>query len=116
MSDKWVSQSGVFTLGLVTGTIVASTLLSFRRKSPSPDVRSTPNETSDNDAPPLQNGVHHLPQEIRSEMLSRNALYFSTSKDNSTDNPTGMSRIETSSVLVVGLGGVGSHTAHMLAR
>jgi len=117
MGDKWVSQSGAFTLGLVTGTIVASTLLSLRWKSSSPDVTSTQHhgETSDN-APLLQNRVHHLPQEIRSEMLSRNSLYFSTSNNTSTDNPTGMSRIETSSVLVVGLGGVGSHTAHMLAR
>lgn len=44
-------------------------------------------------------------------MLSRNSLYFS-----SNNNDGGMDRITDSSVLIVGLGGVGSHTAHMLAR
>jgi len=56
-----------------------------------------------------QNQQQHLPPEIRSEMLSRNSLYFSSTNG-------GMERITNSSVLVVGLGGVGSHTAHMLAR
>ena len=40
-------------------------------------------------------------------MLSRNALYFS---------PDGMDRITSARILVVGLGGVGSHVATMLAR
>ncbi len=44
---------------------------------------------------------------MRSEQLSRNELYF---------GEDGMSSIINASVLVVGLGGVGSHTAHMLAR
>jgi len=61
-----------------------------------------------------KSGSCHLPQEIRSEMLSRNSLYFSSPSDRGS--PSGMARIESSSVLVVGLGGVGSHTAHMLAR
>lgn len=45
-------------------------------------------------------------------MLSRNSLYFSSS-NNGND---GMDRITNASILIVGLGGVGSHTAHMLAR
>lgn len=48
-----------------------------------------------------------IPPEMRSEQLSRNELYF---------GEKGMKSITTSSILVVGLGGVGSHTAHMLAR
>jgi len=49
----------------------------------------------------------YLPPEIRSEQLSRNMLYFGSN---------GMQSITNASVLVVGLGGVGSHAAHMLAR
>lgn len=48
-----------------------------------------------------------LPTEIRAEQLSRNELYF---------GKEGMENIQNASILVVGLGGVGSHTAHMLAR
>lgn len=48
-----------------------------------------------------------LPVKIRTEQLSRNALYFGQS---------GMSSLSSSSVCVVGLGGVGSHCANMLAR
>jgi len=51
--------------------------------------------------------LQELPEEIRSEQLSRNELYF---------GKNGMNKIKNSSILVVGLGGVGSHTAHMLAR
>ena len=52
-------------------------------------------------------------------MLSRNSLYFSPSSSSlSSSSPAndGMERITSASVLVVGLGGVGSHAAHMLAR
>ncbi len=48
-----------------------------------------------------------IPPEMRSEQLSRNELYF---------GENGMKSITNSSILIVGLGGVGSHTAHMLAR
>ena len=51
--------------------------------------------------------VATLPPEIRQEQLSRNQLYFGDS---------GMETVAASSVCVVGLGGVGSHAAHMLAR
>lgn len=44
---------------------------------------------------------------MRSEQLSRNELYF---------GEDGMTKIKNASVLIVGLGGVGSHTAHMIAR
>ena len=48
-----------------------------------------------------------LPPEIRDEQLSRNALYF---------GEEGMRDISSARVAVIGLGGVGSHCAHMLAR
>ena len=48
-----------------------------------------------------------LPVEIREEQLSRHTLYF---------GEDGMRCLKNSRILVVGLGGVGSHTALMLAR
>ena len=45
--------------------------------------------------------------QIRLEQLSRNALFF---------GEDGMNSITQAAVVVVGLGGVGSHAAHMLAR
>jgi tRNA A37 threonylcarbamoyladenosine dehydratase len=48
-----------------------------------------------------------IPQELREEQLSRHTLYF---------GEQGIQSIQNSKVCVVGLGGVGSHTALMLAR
>jgi tRNA A37 threonylcarbamoyladenosine dehydratase len=61
------------------------------------------------DGPPEAVGFSQrmLPDEFREEQLSRNILYF---------GEDGMKSICQSSVVVVGLGGVGSHAAHMLAR
>ena len=44
---------------------------------------------------------------MQAEQLSRNALFF---------GPDGMQKLTTAKIAVVGLGGVGSHAAHMLAR
>ena len=61
-----------------------------------------------------------LPEELRLEQLSRHELFFSSSSSTSTSSSTGsssgMSKIRSAKVCVVGLGGVGSHTAVMLAR
>jgi tRNA A37 threonylcarbamoyladenosine dehydratase len=59
------------------------------------------------DEKPVQKSTITIPPEMRSEQLSRNELYF---------GQDGMKSIVNSSILIVGLGGVGSHTAHMLAR
>lgn len=48
-----------------------------------------------------------MPESLRQEQLSRHVLYFGTE---------GMKKLGNSRVIVVGLGGVGSHAAHMLAR
>lgn len=48
-----------------------------------------------------------FPPEIRNEQLSRHQLYF---------GEEGMRSLQSAKVCVVGLGGVGSHAAHMLAR
>jgi len=48
-----------------------------------------------------------LPAEIREEQLSRHTLYF---------GKEGMERLRNAKIVVVGVGGVGSHVAHMVSR
>ena len=102
-----------FAIGLLVGSIASHLLVTFYQRRTGQDH----NEKSDEDtrtsptimdATPLDNRGGRLPDEIREEMLSRNSLYFESTK--------GMEDITNSSVMIVGLGGVGSHTAHMLAR
>ena len=68
-----------------------------------PKSRRSATTSSESD----QNGTKTIPKELREEQLSRHTLYF---------GEDGMSSIQNSKVCVVGLGGVGSHTAVMLAR
>jgi len=51
--------------------------------------------------------TRRIPEELRGEQLSRHTLYF---------GEDGMKTLRNSKIVVVGVGGVGSHTAHMLAR
>ncbi|KAL7543446.1 hypothetical protein ACHAXR_012748 [Thalassiosira sp. AJA248-18] len=113
MNERLSGQGTAFAIGLVAGSI-ATLFLASRSKNH--DGTAT---TSADDPPTHQqidkkssSSSQHLPPEIRSEMLSRNTLYFSSN----TNNNNGMERITNASILIVGLGGVGSHTAHMLAR
>ncbi len=94
-----------FAVGLLAGSIATLLLTSSRKNKSSTDAAIT--LTNNNDATQSSSQTI-MPDEIRSEMLSRNSLYFESSN--------GMPDITNSCVLVVGLGGVGSHTAHMLAR
>lgn len=48
-----------------------------------------------------------IPPEIREEQLSRHTLYF---------GQDGMKSLKESSIVVVGVGGVGSHVAHMVSQ
>lgn len=105
------SQGTAFAIGLLAGSL-ATLFLAYQTGR-----RSNKHQEDSSSISSLrQNGTssQQLPDEIRSEMLSRNSLYFASSDNNNTDG--GMERITNSSVLIVGLGGVGSHTAHMLAR
>jgi tRNA A37 threonylcarbamoyladenosine dehydratase len=144
MSQPSSSQGTAFAIGLLTGAIVTYILhasysyQSKKRESPTHHASSSLSVAVELQSMPQKhlqtNGdihKHGLPPEIRSEMLSRNSLYFSTTTTSSsssshtsssspsplpTPSVTGMERITNSSILIVGLGGVGSHTAHMLAR
>lgn len=117
MNARLSGQGTAFAVGLVAGSI-ATLALASRNKNRESKLHTTdkndPQPAQQNDDPPSQQDPSpsptNLPPEIRSEMLSRNSLYFSS------PNNEGMNRITNASVLVVGLGGVGSHTAHMLAR
>jgi tRNA A37 threonylcarbamoyladenosine dehydratase len=69
--------------------------------------QSSKTESLENVGPALGFTQRILPDELREEQLSRNILFF---------GEDGMKSICQSSVVVVGLGGVGSHAANMLAR
>eukprot|EP00578_Thalassiosira_sp_NH16_P013235 CAMPEP_0181125970 /NCGR_PEP_ID=MMETSP1071-20121207/27352_1 /TAXON_ID=35127 /ORGANISM="Thalassiosira sp., Strain NH16" /LENGTH=533 /DNA_ID=CAMNT_0023211485 /DNA_START=12 /DNA_END=1611 /DNA_ORIENTATION=+ len=140
MNERPTGQGAAFAVGLLAGsiatlllgkTLATSTPAKADASSSSsldPQSTGTQRQADDNDTPSRQSSphgnTHHLPDEIRSEMLSRNSLYFSSppsSSSSSTSPPSnnnnaGMDCITSASVLVIGLGGVGSHTAHMLAR
>lgn len=112
MSERWSGQGGAFAVGLLAGSIATLLLASRKSDDKGGDTHHQPPSQPHNGQ---SNTTNHLPSEIRSEMLSRNSLYFSSPTDAPGTN-LGMERITNSIVLIVGLGGVGSHTAHMLAR
>lgn len=86
--------------GFLAGSLVTA-LVSFVAIKTSP--RSSRKDEQNTDLKQKRS----IPPEIRCEQLSRNELFFGSE---------GMEFIQKSSILIVGLGGVGSHTAHMLAR
>ena len=87
-------------LGAVAGAAVA-TWIAVRRQGEDSDQRLTARSM------PQTSGADALPAHIMDEVWSRNASFF---------GDEGFGIIRGSFVVVVGLGGVGSHAAHMLAR
>jgi len=109
-TEKNVPGHIAFAAGLLAGSF-ATFLLTTSRKNKKRDASQCASDqlkNNNNSQNTAAQSAQTMPDEIRSEMLSRNSLYFASSN--------GMPDITTSCVLVVGLGGVGSHTAHMLAR
>eukprot|EP00978_Attheya_sp_CCMP212_P021081 scaffold61195_cov58-Attheya_sp.AAC.5 len=104
MAGESASKTSIAVTGFLCGTALASfvSYLSTSRRGRRYDGKD------DNCAEPapMASGAE-LPKEMREEQMSRTALYF---------GPEGMEEISNSRVCVVGLGGVGSHAAHMLAR
>ena len=70
-------------------------------------IDRTQNQSKTSKSPKQLSSSKAVPEALRKEQLSRHELYFGTN---------GMESIEGARVCVVGLGGVGSHTAIMLAR
>lgn len=105
------SSSSSFLVGIVLGSSVtlAATLVAQKwfgsTTCKSPSNNGKPEETVPFGV--ASSSSPSLPIEIREEQLSRHTLYFGTD---------GMKRLRDCRICVVGLGGVGSHTAHMLAR
>jgi tRNA A37 threonylcarbamoyladenosine dehydratase len=92
------SQSN-FLIGLIAGASISLAVGWFRERRTERNAKSrNSNKTK---------SPQSVPKELREEQLSRHTLYF---------GEDGMDSIRKSKVCVVGLGGVGSHTAVMLAR
>lgn len=113
------SESGfvTFALGIIAGCTVTAvavscyTLRNKRRRGrndpgPSHEVNGKPGKTSHVE-PFNSPRTITLTAEIRDEQLSRHTLYFGVD---------GMDKLKRSKICIVGVGGVGSHTAHMIAR
>ena len=97
MTSKAPSNVAVlasFLLGSAVTLAVSSVIAQWRKR----------NSNKKENAPTTDS---HMPSALREEQLSRHTLYFGTQ---------GMDKLKSASVVVVGLGGVGSHAAHMLAR
>jgi len=90
-------------LGAVAGAAVA-TWIAVRRQGEDSDQRLTARSMPSSER---DGGAEALPAHIMDEVWSRNASFF---------GDEGFGIIRGSFVVVVGLGGVGSHAAHMLAR
>eukprot|EP00536_Pseudo-nitzschia_multiseries_P006993 jgi/Psemu1/194318/e_gw1.156.102.1 len=97
-SSKSLTLAGCFFAGVTSAVVVGLLFDSRRKKSASSDTSANRGNT----ASPTK-----VPEELRQEQLSRHELYFGNK---------GMNLIRCSNVCVVGLGGVGSHCALMLAR
>lgn len=117
------SARAILLTGFLAGAS-AAILINRVLQSRNQKQQSLPNEKDDHEAsrtrtltafaPPASSakkkndgGRRRLPDHIRQEQLSRHELYF---------GQEGMRQIRSSRVVVVGLGGVGSHAAIMLAR
>ena len=81
-------------IGIAIGSVLSFVAISLQKS------------TKKNDEGTQKSSNIKLTPEMREEQLSRNHLFFGK----------GMSAIQNSKICVVGLGGVGSHAAHMLAR
>jgi len=96
-------------VGIALGSVLTLAISSILKARSSTSKKQTegPKDSNEN-----ENETHRLSitSEMREEQLSRNYLFFNSSEYK------GMDDIVSAKVAVVGLGGVGSHAAHMLAR
>ncbi|KAL3940151.1 MAG: hypothetical protein SGBAC_005245 [Bacillariaceae sp.] len=101
------SSQHTFLTGLLAGATLSLAAKWFldRNQGAAENQSSSKRTTKQNGT--SKNKIPSVPAELREEQLSRHTLYF---------GEEGMKSIRNSKVCVVGLGGVGSHTAIMLAR
>mmetsp|Transcript_26344 Transcript_26344/g.57782 ORF Transcript_26344/g.57782 Transcript_26344/m.57782 type:complete len:515 (+) Transcript_26344:85-1629(+) len=119
MGRQQVDSNSSFALAACAGFAVGTALTAAAAYaiSSSRQRSSTPNDTANTSSSSSYSSTTasrasraqttKMPSEIRSEQLSRNLLYF---------DEDGMKSIATARVAVIGLGGVGSHCAHLMAR
>lgn len=102
--------------GIAASTIVVGTAFVFLQEANTKDVTRRPSSSQRYSRGDRRHSSTHdrsdkggaaIPEELRLEQLSRHTLFFG--KD-------GMQSIRSAKICIVGLGGVGSHTAVMLAR
>jgi tRNA A37 threonylcarbamoyladenosine dehydratase len=93
--------------GFLLGSVVSVAVLTFWNRSKSKKSSSKNRDASSETSSSTTTKQRAIPQELRDEQLSRHTLYF---------GEDGMQFLREAKVVVVGLGGVGSHTVHMLAR
>jgi len=93
-----------FLAGSLIGGIIVFKLMKHQDSQSSPRLSSKSNSNSTPSTPSTPSPEE---KKFHDEQLSRNLLYFGQKN---------LIKITDSSVVVVGLGGVGSHAAHMLAR
>ena len=101
-----------FVCGLATGTALAAAVLAlcWRAWLPTPSSSAAPRshpESNKAESRAREAGQHSLDDIIVQEHLARNVHFFGAPAQRA---------IMGSYVVVVGLGGVGSHAAHMLLR
>jgi hypothetical protein len=97
------SRSTAALTGFIVGSVLTllgvwiTTELASKKKESNNNMRNNPSS--------VRSPSVALPSDIRQEQLSRHTLYF---------GQEGMLRLKNASIVVVGVGGVGSHVAHMV--
>jgi tRNA A37 threonylcarbamoyladenosine dehydratase len=103
---KSLTLTGCFLAGVTSAAVVGWLLDRRRQNQRDQKSSSTSSSSNDTDFSSSSSSVT-VPEHMRQEQLSRHALYFGNEN---------MNLIRSSNVCVIGLGGVGSHCAMMLAR
>ena len=101
--DSWAP----ILVGASLGSVATLLMHCVTTKQKEEAVEQTPVVKQQPRSAPKAHLPTSLPADFRAEQISRHTLYF---------GDDGMESLRQARICVVGLGGVGSHTAHMLAR
>eukprot|EP00968_Pinguiococcus_pyrenoidosus_P013850 scaffold1254_cov251-Pinguiococcus_pyrenoidosus.AAC.8 len=100
-------------LGVILGASLGLVLASLRRRSEDLDAEE-PEDAPSSSGEAVAGHRERLPRGLKLEFFARSVSYFN--EDGVDASQGGFGALQDSFVVVVGLGGVGSHAAHMLAR